>query len=170
MKGLYQSLVTIQRRINIALSEICGLLLFIVMVLLTLDVVFRATRPIPGLTTLGVLVYLAVVYLGLSRSEELGEHTAIDMFTGRLPLTWKKAVNIVVGILKVIAVGLLLWVSLKSLTTSYLTQESFADVVKIPIWPSKLAAAIGSFFFLTQVVLSFWAICLGSTEGDTNKT
>ncbi|MGB9825301.1 MAG: TRAP transporter small permease subunit [Desulfofundulus sp.] len=123
------------------------------MTLLTLDVMFRvANKPIPGLTTLGVLVLLAVVYLGMARCEEMEEHTTVDILTTRLPARWKNINCIFVNVLKLIAVTVLLYVSVINLAMSYSTQESFADVVRLPIWPSKLAVAIGAFFFAVQVV------------------
>ena len=145
MKNAYELLKSVLHEINIKLAELCGLLLFGVVMLLTADVIFRALgRPIPGLTTLGVLVMLAVIYLGLARCEELGEHTEIDMFIHRLPPKWNRINSIVVKLLNLLTVGILLWVSINNYLMSYKTKESFADVVKIPMWPSKLAVMIGS--------------------------
>lgn len=155
MKAMYEALKNILHQINNRLAELCGLLLFGMMILLTLDVVFRVSnKPIPGLTTLGVLVLLAVVYLGMSRCEEVHEHTTVDILTNRLPAKWKDINSIVVNLLKLVAVVMLFCVSVDNLIQSYSTQEIFADVVKIPIWPSKLAVVIGSFFFVVQVVFN----------------
>ncbi|KJS82583.1 MAG: hypothetical protein JM58_14600 [Peptococcaceae bacterium BICA1-8] len=141
-------------QINNKLAELCGLLLLIIMVLLTIDIVTRTLgKSLPGLTTLAVLILLAVVYLGLARCEEHDEHAAVEMIPHLLPPKWRGINIMVVNVLNLIAISIFFYVSVGSFIGSYQSKESFADVIMIPIWPSKLAIAVGLFFFAIQIMI-----------------
>lgn len=154
MKTIYQYFKNIMDYINNKLAEVCGFLLFVIMILLTVNTVSREIgNAIPGLTTLAVLVLIAVVYLGLSRAEQYDEHASVDMLPNMLSPKWRKINSIVVNILKLIFVSIFFYSSIGFFISSYQTQETFADVVKIPIWPAKLAILVGLFFFTLQILI-----------------
>ena len=139
--------------INIKLGQLTGLLLFMIIVLLTVNVLSREIgRSISGLTTISVLVMIAIVYLGLSVSEQNDEHASVDILSTILTTKWLNANKIFINLLSLATLGLFFYKSIGSVVNSYKINEMFADVVDIPIWPSKLAISIGLFFFMVQIL------------------
>ncbi|MFD1039349.1 TRAP transporter small permease [Virgibacillus byunsanensis] len=154
MGEIYRFSKSIMSFINDKLAEICGFLLFAIMILLTVNVASREFGiAIPGLTTTAVLILIAVVYLGQSRTEEHDEHANVDMVTNMLPSKWKTLNSLFINILKLFTISFFFYGSIGSFISSYQANEIFADVVKIPMWPAKLAIVIGLFFFAIQILL-----------------
>jgi len=154
MKSAFGSMKNVMHHINNRLSELCGLLLMVMVLLLSIDVVGRGVgSAIHGLATLSVYVLLAAVYLGMSRSEEYDEHASIDFLPMQLPPKGRKFNAIIVNALKLFAISLLFYASVGSFFDVYISRESFADVIRIPMWPSKLAVVIGLFFFVIQIFI-----------------
>lgn len=157
MRKLYRSSRNMVITVNNKLAELCGILLFIIMILLTVNLVSRELGfAIPGLTNLAVLILLAVVYLGLGRCEWNDEHAAVDMIPNVLPPKPKRYNSLLVNILKFIAIAIFFYASIESVISSFQTKESFADVISIPIWPAKLAIVIGLLFFALEVLFKIF--------------
>lgn len=141
--------------INRRLSELCGILLFIVMILLIVNVVSREVGyAIPGVSNLSVLILISVVYLGLSTTEQYKQHAAVEILLYRFNKRNRKIMDIVINLIKLITVLIFLYAAFGNFLFSFESQESFADVVHIPIWPSKLALLAGLFFFTLQILLN----------------
>lgn len=141
--------------INKRLSELCGFLLFIIIILLMVNTVSREIGfPVEGLSNLSVLVLISVVYLGLSTTEQHKQHAAVELLETKLSRKSKRVADIVIHSVKLITVLLFLYASIGNLAFSLETNEGFADVVHIPLWPSKLALLVGLFFFALQIIVN----------------
>lgn len=139
--------------VNNKLGQLSGLLLFIIIILFIVNVISRSIgKSIPGLTTLSVLVMIAIVYLGLSVSEQKDEHASVDMLTNILSSKWLSSNKILINLITLLTINVFLYKSIGSVIRSYKVNEVYADVVNIPIWPSKLAISIGLFFFGLQIL------------------
>jgi len=141
--------------INKKLAELCGWLLLIIMLLLSIDFISRGlNRPIQGLTTISVFVMMAVIYLGMPRCEEYDEHVSIELLAVMLPPKWTTISKIVTNFFELVAIGLLLYEMYFNFIFSYTTKEAFADTTIMAIWPSKLAILIGLIFFEIQILIN----------------
>lgn len=140
---------------NRRLSELCGVLLLIMMILLLINVFSREFGyPIDGLSNLSVLILISVVYLGLSTTEETNQHAAVELLEHRLKYKNKKVLNIVIHIIKLIAIGIFTYTAIGNFGFSLESGEAFTDVVYIPMWPSKLALLIGLIVFEIQIAVN----------------
>src|SRR5699024_12179199 len=75
----------IMKFINRRLSELCGILLFIIIILLLANVISREIGyGIEGLSNLSVIVLVSVIYLGLSTTEQKKQHASVEILEYRL--------------------------------------------------------------------------------------
>lgn len=141
--------------INRRLAELCGLSLFVIMILLIINVFSRELGyPIDGLSNISVLILISVVYLGMSTTEETNQHAAVEILEERLKTNKKKILHIVIHIVKLIAIGIFLYGAIGNFIFSVESREAFTDVIYIPMWPSKLALLIGLVFFEIQIAVN----------------
>ncbi len=153
--------------INQKLSELCGWLLLVIMVLLTLDLATREMGdPIQGLTTMAVFVMMAVIYLGMPRCEEYDEHVNIDILAVKLPPKWATITKIITNIFELITIGFFLYEMYFNFIFSYTTREAFADTTILAIWPSKLAILVGLLFFEIQILINLIDNIIRYKEGN----
>ncbi|SOC43745.1 TRAP transporter small permease [Salinicoccus kekensis] len=156
--------------INRRLSDLCGLMLLIIMVLLLVNVISREFGyAIDGLSNLSVLILISVVYLGLSTTEEANQHAAVELLENKLKVRNRKTLMIAIHIIKLIAIGIFTYAAVGNFFTSVETGEAFTDVVYIPMWPSKLALLVGLIFFEIQIALNLLKTIL-NIENDEEKT
>jgi TRAP-type C4-dicarboxylate transport system permease small subunit len=142
--------------VNNRLSEFCGLLLLIIVFLISITSIFRSAGvTVYGLVTISVMVMIAVIYLGLSRAEEHGEHASIDLLSLYLPAKWIKINNTFIYVIELVVIILFLYFSIKSFISSYQSQEIYAEIINLHIWPVKLAICVGLFFYFVQVFVFF---------------
>lgn len=153
--------------INRRLSELCGFLLFIIIILLMVNTVSREIGyPVEGLSNLSVLVLISVVYLGLSTTEQHKQHAAVELLDSKLSKKSKRRVDIFIHLVKLITVLIFFYASIGNFLFSVETGEGFADVVHIPLWPSKLALLIGLFFFALQILVNLLRAILDPRYAD----
>lgn len=142
--------------INRIFSIFCGILLFILILIILFNIITRELGyPVQGITSIGITIMIVVIYLGLSGSEERDEHASVDMLSNILSHSWRKANNILIDFIKLFTIGIFFLISINEFIESYQRNETFADVVNIPLWPAKLGVSIGLFMFSTQILLKF---------------
>lgn len=153
--------------INKRLSELCGILLFIIIILLMVNVVSREVGyPIEGLSNLSVLVLISVVYLGLSTTEQTNQHAAVELLENKVSKKTKRWLDIFINIIKLLTIVIFFYASINNLMFSIETNEGFADVVHIPLWPSKLALLVGLFFFALQILVNLLKVMIDPNYAD----
>jgi TRAP-type C4-dicarboxylate transport system permease small subunit len=141
--------------INKRLSEICGVLLFIIIILLLVNVFSREVGlGIEGLSNLSVVVLISVVYLGLSTTEQYKQHAAVEILDYKLSKKNRRTLHIIVNVIKLGTIMIFTYAAFGNFQFAVEAKESFADVVYIPMWPSKLALLIGILFFAFQILLN----------------
>lgn len=143
-------------KINRILSQICGILLFAIIILLVVNTLTRELGyPIEGINSWSVIILVMVVYLGLSTTESTDQHAKVEIFPEYLG-DRNKPLLIIIDIIKLITIGLFFYVSINNLALSIQSGETMADVVRVPIWPAKLTILIGLFFYELQILLNLF--------------
>lgn len=156
--------------INKRLSELCGILLFIIIVLLMINVVSREIGyPVEGLSNLSVLVLISVAYLGLSTTEQKKQHASVELLESRMTKKQKRVYDILMDSFKLIFVAIFFYASIGNFFFSLETNEGFADVVHIPLWPSKLALLLGLFFFALQILVNLLRAIIDPNYADDDQ-
>lgn len=98
--------------------------------------------------TLIVLVaFLCLAYAALA-----GEHVAFTAIYDRLPERGQYLSRLIGYLLALPLIGWMAWVSFDAALTSWQTAEARMGVAQLPVWPARLAVAVGLLaFFLTLV-------------------
>lgn len=135
-------------------GAIAGLCLVAVMLLTTADV---ASRQLLGTRLHGTIEYseplLGIgVFLGLGLAQRMGSHVSTSVVTDRLPPRIAQ-VGIVVGLmcgaaLLVLAVD----ATAERAMTAFEVTETRIGLVRAPVWPARIALAVGLAVFLLEVV------------------
>ncbi|WP_114905352.1 TRAP transporter small permease subunit [Ornithinimicrobium murale] len=135
-------------------GSVAGLCLVVIMLLTTADVVLRRifdTR-LPGTIEYSELFLGLGVFLGLGLAHRMGSHVSTSAVTDRLG-NRPAQVAIVLGLLcgaalLVLAVG----ATADKAMTAMEFGETRIGLVRVPIWPARIALAIGLAVFLLEVV------------------
>src|SRR5690625_3074027 len=152
MRSLLLLADNIMKYVNRALSIFCGILLFILMAILLFNIITRELGyAVQGITSIGISIMIIVIYLGLSGSEERDEHANVDMLPNLLTPRWRRVNRVVIDIFKLLTITVFFIVSIYDFIESYQRNETFADVVNIPLWPTKLGVSIGLGLFSLQI-------------------
>lgn len=152
---------------NRRLAELCGIMLFIIMILLLINVFSREFGyPIDGLSNISVLILISVVYLGLSTTEETNQHAAVELLEHKLNFKNRKILMIVIHIIKLIAIGIFAYAAIGNFSFSLESGEAFTDVVYIPMWPSKLALLLGLIVFELQIAVNLLKTIFNIQDDD----
>src|SRR5699024_4560466 len=152
---LIKSAEKVMTFINRRLSELCGILLFILIILLLVNIISREVGfGIEGISNLSVIVLISVVYLGLSSTEQKKQHAAVEILEYRLNKKQKRVVDITIDIIKLGTIIIFLYAAFGNTIFSIKSHELFADVVNIPMLPSTTALLISIFFFTIQFLLN----------------
>lgn len=151
-----QKLDKLLSKINKLLTQICGLLLFAIIVLLVINTVSREVgSPIDGINSWSVIILVIVVYLGLSTTESTDQHAKVEMLPEYLG-DKSKPLLIFIDLIKLLTIALFFYASINNLSLSIQSGETMADVVRVPIWPAKLAILIGLFFYELQILINLF--------------
>ena len=141
------------RTINSLLSEVCGWLMSVMMMLLVLDIICRnVNRPLQGVPELSVFVMITVIYLGLALCEEYREHVRLELLLIKLHPKVRNPVGFFTYLIELLTMMVLFYAVIDNAILSYLTSESYAGTAQLRIWPVKWVMVVGLFFYIIQLV------------------
>jgi TRAP-type C4-dicarboxylate transport system permease small subunit len=144
-------------RINNFLSAVTGWLMMVMVAVLVADIVWRtAARPLFGMAEMSVFVMMVVIYLGLSRCEEYGDHVRLEFLTDAARGRVRRGMIMLARVLALITVALFFYAVVTDAMFAFQTNESIAGVVNLPIWPTKFVMVVGAALFLLQTFLNLF--------------
>ena len=142
-------------QMNRWLSEICGWLLSVLILLLCLDIFGRLFKqPLQGVAELAVFVMISAVYLGLSRCEEKDNHIKVTVFFDRMPPSVQGTLRVFNGVIQVVVASILVWAAYANLVYTYSNNVAISGTVLWSIWPVRLVIILGIIFYWLQSLLN----------------
>lgn len=149
------------RKVSNGIATVCGVLSATAIVLMTagitVDVILRT---LTGHGVTGVIeavdpMLVCVAFFALAVTEMKGEHVALSLVTDRMVPRIRYAL-ITFGTLLCIVFACVLAISgAMEAITSISTHEVRAGVVRVPLWPARIAVVIGALALLLQFILTF---------------
>ena len=132
------------------LAAACGAF---VMMLISLDVFNRVVtgRSIRGAFEAVELLLVLIVFLGIAYAERSGAHVRVRLLTTKLAPTFAEVTRLFGNL---VALGIVAWMAYESgfaAQRSVATGEFRMGLVAFPIWPGRIAVAIG----LTLLTVEF---------------
>jgi TRAP-type C4-dicarboxylate transport system permease small subunit len=147
------------RKILMVCNRISGLLsayiLFFMMILLVADVTFRWTvgTPLPGTIEFIMVFMAAIVFLGLSYTEESGSHIRVEVLFAYIPERAKVWLDLLGWIVGCFFFALIAWKGFESAMRSFEMRECYPGLVRVPVYPARFLVVLGSIFICLQYVL-----------------
>ena len=141
------------RTTNSILIRLGGVLIFVAMLLTTGDAILRKffSSPIPGALEICEELLVGLVFFGLAFTQFQDGHINVDLVYERLSLKGQRLTRVFSLTASLIAIGFLTASIFAEAFNSLQTQEISFGLIPIPLWPAKMAAAVG--------LLMLW-ICL----------
>lgn len=144
-------------RLNAFSSIISGLLVFCIMILLSAEIVCRKLgQPIPGTIEIAGFALAGIVFLGLSRCEEVHEHVRVEFLVVRYPPAIRRWAEIFIHLLGFIIYGIMTWQTGLEAISSWKTLEVVPGLVPLPVYPAKTIVSIGCAMISIQLLVNAW--------------
>ena len=127
----------------------------VMMLLTTADVCIRwfTGRSIPGAQEMSESFMVVIVFFGLAYALYCREHVAVTVLTSRLSL---RLANILRFAGKTVMIGLvawMLWETGQEAHHAFVSGEVRFGLLRIPLWPARLAIPVGLTVFLLQALV-----------------
>lgn len=135
------------------LAELCGWLLLIVMSLIIVDLVSRATgTPIYGVSESAMFVMIAIVYLGVPYAEKTLAHVRVELITDRLSPRAAGALDLVMYVLVAATMLIVLYAVTLSAWGAFGSRQAIAGPKPLLIWPVKFVMVTGLLLYVLQIL------------------
>lgn len=137
---------------HIALGTLSGFCILAIMLIVTPDVIARKaiSWTIPGASELNTLLLVSLIYIGLAGAQARGTHYRVTILTDKMSPAMQRASAVFTTILTIGFIGLLAWFTTQSALKSFSNGEMTFGVIAFPVWPSRIAIALGLSLLLLQ--------------------
>ena len=107
-------------------------------------------RPIPGTVELtrGLMVFC--IMLGVAQAESEGKHIRVEIVVDLLPLRVRRYVNVLAPLSMALLFGAIAWAGWDMLRQSIANHEYDEGLIRLPLWPARLALAVGATMMVVQ--------------------
>lgn len=149
---------SVLRRAVHVLSRVLGvvavLVILFMMVATVADVARRyfAGSPIPGVTEAGEVLMVMSVFLGIAFAESRGAHVRVTIVLEMLPPRVAAIVNSLAMLLVLVLLAWMVWVTTGRAIDAVEVNEVRFGLVKIPVWPGRIAIAVGLAVYFLEAV------------------
>lgn len=140
--------------ISRVLAFVAVLVLLFMMVATVADVGKRylVGTPIPGVTEMGEVLMVMSVFSGVAYAEYRGAHVRVTLLLEKLPPRVAAIVNSLSMILVLTLIAWMVWVTTGRALDSIETNEIRFGLVKIPVWPGRVAIAAGLTAYFLEAI------------------
>lgn len=137
-----------------AMARVTGVLIIIIMIAVVIDAVLRGMMGIAiwGVLEVGVLLLLALIYLGLPATQANRENFRVSIFAERFPPWFDRIVTWLLLAVQLAVLGILCWTSWRSSIYSFNRDEVSFGIVQIPLWPSRVMVSLGLTLLIIQSI------------------
>jgi TRAP-type mannitol/chloroaromatic compound transport system permease small subunit len=139
-----------------AMARVTGVLIIVIMIAVVIDAVLRGILGIAiwGVLEVGVLLLLALIYLGLPATQANRENFRVSIFAERFPPWVDRIVTWLLLAVQIAVLGILCWTSWRSSIYSFNRDEVSFGIVQIPLWPSRAMVSIGLSLLIIQSLMA----------------
>lgn len=131
-------------RITRTINGISMVTFFVIMLLTVLGIILRFLgAPLSGLTNLSESLLVIAVYCGIAYAQQVKQHVAVEFLITRLSRTPQKILTMINLIIPFGICTILIFVSWNFALESWHVSERMSGAPFYPIYPPKIAIAIG---------------------------
>jgi TRAP-type C4-dicarboxylate transport system permease small subunit len=139
------------------LAALSVVLILVMMVATVADVISRLVvgRPIAGVIEMGEVLMVAIVFLGLAYTESQGGHVSMTLVIRKLrPQAAAAATSLGLALVLFVVAWMTIVTGDRALE-SFESQEARFGLVQIPVWPARVALAIGLLAYFAELLPRF---------------
>lgn len=146
------------RRAVHLVSRTLGILAVVVILFMMVATVADVARrtfagyPIPGVTEAGEVIMVMAVFLGIAYTEYRGAHVRVTLVLEMLPPRVAAIINSVAMLLVLVLLAWMVWVTTGRALEAIEVNEVRFGLVKIPVWPGRIAIAVGLAVYFLEAV------------------
>ncbi|MEM8852469.1 MAG: TRAP transporter small permease [Pseudomonadota bacterium] len=158
-------------RFHVALGSLSGIATIVMIALVVPDVILRKffATTIPGASETNILLLVLMIYLGLAGAQARGAHFRVTILTDRLPDGARRALEVVMLSAAVAGLSLLAVLTTQSAMTSISRGETSFGVIAFPLWPGRVAVAVGLWLLCLQLVLDVIRALVGAPRRTSRE-
>jgi TRAP-type C4-dicarboxylate transport system permease small subunit len=158
-------------RLSRVLALASSISVLAITIAIVIDVVGRYlwSAPLSGASEFAVTALVAVVFLGLARSQRTGGNFRVDLLIRVLPQSVARTLEILWRVVAAFCIGILSWLAIREAIHSTATGEATFGTVVFPVWPARIILAIGLSFLLLQLVVEIVRIGMGLPPIDEQR-
>jgi len=148
-------------------------MLFIPLVLIVmLEVVLRYffNRPTIWAWDVNIQLTATIAIMGGGYALLHRRHVIVDILAGRFSPRVRAIVDLVTSSFFFFALGMLLWFALQRAERSIVTRELYTSLLEPPLYPLRVAVAIGIFLLLVQGIAKFIRDIITASRSGTAST
>lgn len=132
-----------------------GFVVFILMVMFTLDAIGRKTiGALPGALEFSEALMVPAVFLPLMFVQLKREHVFVGVVTMGLPVRTQAFLDGLAAVVGVLIFSLLTWLALVKALDAFAVREYRVAIIAVPIWPFRWMIPLGTGLMILQLVLT----------------
>lgn len=112
-----------------------------------------AGRPIPGTVEITRSLMVFCIMLGLAHAEAEGKHIRVEIGIDLLPRGIRRYFHVLAPLMMAILFAMIAWFGWDALRQSIESREYDEGSIAIPLWPARLALALGATMMVAQSIL-----------------
>jgi C4-dicarboxylate transporter, DctQ subunit len=150
-----KTLNNVARWINTACALTAEGLVFLLMLMVTLEIVGRHIfrTPIPGHVEMATLSLTVILYLGISYAQMESSHIRVDILISRIKGRKREALEALAAFLCLIPSVMMLLATARQARISVIGGEFVAGVINFPVWPGRCAVTFGFILLCFTLVI-----------------
>jgi len=147
-------------RITLVASDIAGGILWVMMVLITVDVVLRYAfnAPTKWANEFSRYFMVALVFLALSYAVKENAHIKVDILVAKLPRRIHDWLKVVTSILFLAYAAILFYFNWTFFAQSFALKTTSRTVIDVVLWPAQLLMPVG------LAIMSLLLLCMIYTQ------
>lgn len=131
-----------------------GGVLVLFMVLLSVDAGLRyiADRPLLGIYESSESALVLIIFFCFAYTELTDGHIRAELLVSRLPTKVRAIIEMFTDLCTFSLVGFISLLAVQETHSAIIWRQTTYGIVSIPLWPTKLAMAVGSIAFALQLI------------------
>jgi TRAP-type C4-dicarboxylate transport system permease small subunit len=141
------------------LNAVAAIFIFILMLLISADVVGRYvfSRPLWGTFEVAESLLVFIVFLGFAYTQHEKGNIRVQVVANRLPLRVRPLLDFLAHALGLAIFVLITYEAGRHAINAWRIGEESVGMVRVPLWPSRFAVPVGSFFLFIQFAIDAWS-------------
>jgi TRAP-type C4-dicarboxylate transport system permease small subunit len=141
-------------RLDLAGAVVAGVGVLVMMLIGAFDVVAThfLGRPIPGAFEITEAMMVASIFLAAAMAQRERKHIRVEILVDRLRPRARAILDLVAHLVTLGVFALITWYAWAAAAKSLAIGEFSAGLIRFPVWPAKLALAIGAAMMVMQSI------------------